>query len=222
VGAAGGLGAPEQVACAFFLGADFITTGSINQCTPEAGTSDAVKDMLQNVGVQDTAYAPAGDMFEMGAKVQVMKKGVFFPARANKLYDLWRQHASLDALEGAVRREIQDKFFRRSFEDVWAETRDHYGRVLPAELARVEGNPKAKMGLVFRWYFVHSMRLALRGESTQRVDYQVHCGPAMGAFNQWVQGTSLEDWRRRHGDTVAEHLMQGACDYLHLRQRQLV
>lgn len=52
-------------------------TGSINQCTVEAGTSDDVKDLLQQLNIQDTDYAPAGDMFEMGAKIQVMKKGVF-------------------------------------------------------------------------------------------------------------------------------------------------
>lgn len=87
VGAAGGIGSPEAASAAFILGADFILTGSINQCTVEAGTSDRVKDLLQEMNVQDTAYAPAGDMFEMGAKIQVLRKGVFFPARANKLYD---------------------------------------------------------------------------------------------------------------------------------------
>ncbi|MGX1116764.1 trans-AT polyketide synthase/acyltransferase/oxidoreductase domain-containing protein [Streptomyces ambofaciens] len=46
VGAAGGLGAPESLAAAFVLGADFVVTGSVNQCTPQAGTSDAVKDLL--------------------------------------------------------------------------------------------------------------------------------------------------------------------------------
>ena len=86
VGAAGGIGTPHAAAAAFVMGADFILTGSINQCTVEAGTSDAVKDMLQEINVQDTAYAPAGDMFEIGARVQVLKKGLFFPARANKLH----------------------------------------------------------------------------------------------------------------------------------------
>ena len=38
VGAAGGIGTPEAAAAAFVLGADFILTGSINQCTVEAGT----------------------------------------------------------------------------------------------------------------------------------------------------------------------------------------
>ncbi|MBN2441177.1 MAG: ACP S-malonyltransferase, partial [Spirochaetales bacterium] len=56
VGAAGGLGTPEAVAAAIIMGAEFIVTGSINQCTVEAGTSDIVKDMLQQINVQDTEY----------------------------------------------------------------------------------------------------------------------------------------------------------------------
>ena len=47
VGAAGGIGTPEAAASAFLLGADFVLTGSINQCTVEAGMSDVVKDMLK-------------------------------------------------------------------------------------------------------------------------------------------------------------------------------
>jgi len=175
--------------------------------------------MLQSVSVQDTAYAPAGDMFEMGAKIQVLKKGVFFPARAGRLHDLWRLHDGLDALDAATRREIQEKYFRRSFEEVWRETQDHYLRVAPAEIERAERNPKAKMALVFRWYFIHSMRLALEGAPDRRVDYQVHCGPALGAFNQWVADTPLADWRNRHADTLATMLMQGAADYINQRLR---
>jgi trans-AT polyketide synthase, acyltransferase and oxidoreductase domains len=219
VGAGGGIGTPESAASAFLLGADFILSGSINQCTVEAGTSDAVKDMLQSMGVRDTAYAPAGDMFEMGSKIQVMKKGVFFPARANKLYDLWRAHASLEQIEAATRTEVQDKYFRRSFDDAYQETKDHYMAEFPAEIERAERNPKAKMALIFRWYFVHTMRLALEGSRDRHVDYQVHTGPALGAFNQWVKGTSLEDWRKRHVDAVAGHLMQGCAEYMTERLR---
>jgi hypothetical protein len=35
-------------------------------------------------------------MFELGAKVQVFKRGLLFPGRAKKLYELYRQ---LDSLE---------------------------------------------------------------------------------------------------------------------------
>jgi trans-AT polyketide synthase/acyltransferase/oxidoreductase domain-containing protein len=217
VGAAGGIGTPEAAACAFLLGADFVLTGSINQCTVEAGMSAVVKDMLQEINVQDTDYAPAGDMFELGAKIQVMKRGVFFPARANKLYNLWREHDSLASIDAQTAKHIQEKYFRRSFEEVYAETSDHYLSIMPLEIDKAERSPKHKMALVFRWYFIHTMHLALNGELERRVDFQVHCGPALGAFNQWVKGTELEDWRRRHPEDIGEHLMQATADLLNRR-----
>ncbi|MFI6924066.1 ACP S-malonyltransferase [Nonomuraea spiralis] len=221
VGASGGIGAPEAAAAAFVLGADFIVTGSVNQCTPEAGTSDAVKDLLAGLDVQDTAYAPAGDMFETGAQVQVARKGTLFPARAGKLYQLYRRHGSLEEIDERTRRTIQDKFFRRSFEEVWEETRAFLAARRPGELARAERDPKHRMALVFRWYFVHTIRLALRGEAGRQVDYQVHCGPAMGAFNRWVAGTELADWRARHVDVIADRLMEAAAGLLEARLRDL-
>ncbi|MEV6867621.1 ACP S-malonyltransferase [Streptosporangium subroseum] len=217
IGASGGLGAPEAVAAAFILGAEFVITGSVNQCSPEAGTSDAVKEMLAGLDVQDTAYAPAGDMFELGAKVQVARKGTLFPARANKLYQLYRRYGSLEEIDEATRRMIEEKYFGRSFDEVWAETRDYLAERKAYELERAEQNPKHRMALIFRWYFVHSIRLAMRGAPGQEVDYQVHCGPAMGAFNRFVAGTDLADWRNRHVDVIAERLMHGAADLLDAR-----
>jgi trans-AT polyketide synthase, acyltransferase and oxidoreductase domains len=221
IGAAGGIGTPEAAAAAFILGADFILTGSINQCTVEAGTSDAVKDMLQDMNVQHTEYAPAGDMFELGAKVQVLRRGVLFPARANKLYDLYRHHHSIAEIDEATRSQIQEKYFRRSFDEVWQETREFYLRSKPDEIEKAERNPKHKMSLIFRWYFIHTMRIALRGDTEQKVDYQVHCGPALGAFNQWVKGSHLENWRKRHVDEIAERLMNGAAEVLRTRFQQM-
>lgn len=221
VGAAGGIGTPEAAAAAFVMGADFILTGSINQCTVEAGTSTAVKDMLQTAGPQDTAYAPAGDMFELGAKVQVFKKGIFFPARANKLYELYQRHNSVDEIDLKTRRQIEEKYFRRSFEDVWQETRSYYLNAGRSKLEELERSPKLKMALIFRWYFVHSNRLAMNGDEQQKLDYQIHCGPALGAFNQWVKGTALESWRNRHVADIAERLLDATADRLNDRFAQL-
>ncbi|MFB7089596.1 enoyl-CoA hydratase/isomerase [Streptomyces sp. NPDC056296] len=206
VGAAGGIGTPEAALAALTLGADFLVTGSINQCTVEAGTSDAVKDLLQGLGVHDTEYAPAGDMFEVGARVQAVRKSTFFPARAQKLYELYLRHDSLDDLDARTRATLENKYFKRSLDDVWEETRAHLARRSPARLAEVERSPKQKMAHVFRWYFVHSTRLALRG-AEPRVDHQIHCGPALGAFNTWVRGTELEPWRGRRVDVIAERLL---------------
>jgi trans-AT polyketide synthase/acyltransferase/oxidoreductase domain-containing protein len=220
VGASGGLGTPQAIAASFVMGADFVLTGSINQCTVEAGTSDRVKDLLQQADVQDTDIVPAGDMFEMGAKVQVFKKGLLFPTRAKKLYDLYRQFPAWEQIEEATRRQIETKYFKRGFDAVYAETKEHYGKVFPEAIARAERDPRAKMALVFRWYFVHSNRLALRGDADQPEDYQIHCGPALGSFNQWVKGTSFENWRGRHVDQIGELLMREAAKVLEERCRQ--
>jgi trans-AT polyketide synthase/acyltransferase/oxidoreductase domain-containing protein len=217
VGAAGGLGTPEAVAAAFILGADFVLTGSVNQCTVEAGTSDAVKDLLQQADVQDTDLVPAGDMFEMGAKVQVFKKGLLFPGRAKKLYDVYRQFNSLEDIDAQTRTQIETRYFKRTFADVYAETKAFFLRAMPETIERAERDPKHKMALVFRWYFVHSSRLARVGNPDEKVDYQIHCGPALGAFNQSVKGTPFENWRNRHVDEIAERLMTGASSILENR-----
>jgi len=221
IGAAGGIGTPHAAAAAFVMGADFVLTGSVNQCTIEAGTSEPVKDLLQELSVQDTAYAPAGDMFELGAKVQVVKRGLFFPARANKLYELYQRYGSLDEIDQKTRQQIQEKYFRRSFEEVWTETKGHYLRTDPARAAAIEANPRQKMAAIFKWYFVHSSRLAMRGEVSQKVDFQIHCGPALGAFNQWVKGTEVECWRNRRVADIAERIMVGAADVLNERYARL-
>ncbi len=70
------------------------------------------------------------------------------------------------------------------------------------------------MGLVFKWYFNKSTELALSGSEEQKVDYQVHTGPALGAFNQWVKGTELQDWRNRHVDVIAEKLMKSTAELM--------
>jgi len=149
-GLAGGIGTPAAVASAFLMGADFVVTGSINQCTVEAGTSEVVKDMLEKINIQDTAYAPAGDMFEMGAIVQVLKRGVFFPARANKLYELYKNHNSISEIDFDTQERIQKKYFKRSFEEVYSEVKKYTNSL---KIEKAERDPKYKMALIFKWYF---------------------------------------------------------------------
>ncbi|GAA2264347.1 hypothetical protein GCM10010145_44520 [Streptomyces ruber] len=214
LGLAGGLGTPEAVAAAFMLGADYVLTGSVNQCTVEAATSDAVKDMLQGIDIHDTEYAPAGDMFEMGAKVQVLRKGVFFPTRANKLFSLYSHYDGVEDLPDRTRDLLERTYFRRSLAEVWEETRAHLrARGRQDVLDRAGKNPKLRMALLFRWYFAYTARLALHG-GDDRTNYQIHTGPALGSFNQWAKGTDLESWRRRHVDEIGLRLLQGAAAHM--------
>lgn len=221
VGAAGGLGTPHALLGAFMTGADFVVTGSINQCTVEAGTSDAVKDILAGIDIQDTGYAPAGDLFELGAKVQVVRKGLLFASRANKLYELFCRYGALDELPADTVAQLESKYFRRPIAAVWDETREYLLRTHPRTLETAESNPKQKLALVLRWYFVHSARLARAGDEAQRVDFQIHCGPAMGAFNHWVRDTPLADWRNRRVGEIGARLMEATAALLDQRLRNL-
>jgi len=214
VGAAGGIGLAESAAAAFLMGADFILTGSINQCTVESGTSEQVKDMLQDMNIQDTEYAPAGDMFEIGAKVQVLKKGVFFPARASALYELYRRYHSLDEIDKETRQKIEVRYLKKTFEEVYEDTKVYFMARNPDVIKQAEKNPKHKMALVFKWYFVHTNELALTGALEHKVDFQIQTGPALGAFNQFVKGTKLESWHNRHVQEIALLLLEGAAKVL--------
>jgi trans-AT polyketide synthase/acyltransferase/oxidoreductase domain-containing protein len=209
IGLAGGIGTPMSAASAFIMGADFVLTGSINQCTVEANMSSEVKDLLQTMNVQDTDYAPSGNAFELGSKVQVLKKGVLFPARANKLYTLFSQYGSLEEIPERTVAQLEKNYFKKPLPQIWEETKSYLQkRGKQHEIEKAEKRPKHKMALIFRWYFSFSTRIALQGDLNNKVDFQVHTGPALGAFNQWVKGTDLESWKNRHVDKIGEKLME--------------
>jgi PfaD family protein len=211
VGAAGGIGTPASALAAFAMGAAYVLTGSVNQACVESGSSDAVREMLAAAEQADVAMAPAADMFEMGVKVQVLKRGTMFPMRAAKLYELFRAYPSLEALPAAERAALEKNWFRAPVEEVWEQTRQYFLRRDPAQADRADRDPRHKMALVFRWYLGQSSRWANSGEPTRRLDYQVWCGPAMGAFNEWARGSFLERPAERRVLTVGLNILCGAA-----------
>jgi trans-AT polyketide synthase/acyltransferase/oxidoreductase domain-containing protein len=211
VGAAGGIGTPHSAAAAFAMGAAYIVTGTINQACVESGTSAAVREMLAAAQQADVAMAPAADMFEMGVRLQVLKRGTMFAMRAAKLYELYRAHDSLEAVPAAERQSLEKSIFRQPLGDVWRQTREYFEPFDRAQVERAERDPKHKLALVFRWYLGLSSHWANRGEPTRAVDYQIWCGPAMGAFNEWTRGTFLEPPENRRVADVGLNLMYGAA-----------
>lgn len=211
VGLAGGIATPASVAGAFALGASYVCTGSVNQACVESGSSDAVRGMLATAGQADVAMAPAADMFEMGVKLQVLKRGTMFPMRAQKLFDLYRAYPNWEAIPEAERVPVEKTILRRTFDDVWAETREFFSKRDPAQVPKAEANAKHKMALVFRWYLGLSSRWANAGDPSRQLDYQVWCGPAMGAFNEWAKGSHLEQSANRTVVHVAHNLLFNAC-----------
>jgi PfaD family protein len=211
VGAAGGISTPASAAAAFAMGAAYILTGSVNQACVESGSCDSVRKLLAQAEQADVAMAPAADMFEMGVKVQVLKRGTMFAMRAGKLYDLYRRCASLDDLTPAEREMLEKQYFRATLAATWESTKDFFRQADPSQIDRAERDPKHKLALVFRSYLGQSSRWANAGEPTRAMDYQIWCGPAMGAFNEWVKGTFLERPENRRVVVVGLNILYGAA-----------
>ncbi len=211
IGAAGGVATPASVAAAFAMGAAYVLTGTVNQACLESGTSPAVREMLAQAGQADVIMAPAADMFEMGVKVQVLKWGTMFAIRARKLYDLYRAYASLEQIPVDQRTILERDFYRCTLDQAWEQTSRYFAERDPGQIARAQRDPKHKMALVFRAYLGQSSRWAINGEPSRKADYQVWCGPAMGAFNEWTAGSFLAEVKRRDVVTVAMNLLVGAA-----------
>jgi trans-AT polyketide synthase, acyltransferase and oxidoreductase domains len=211
IGAAGGIGDPAAAHAAFAMGADYVLTGSINQATIEAGTSQLAKMMVATAGMADFTTGPAPDMFEMGAHVQVLGQGTMYAQRAQRLYELYKRYGGLAEIPDADRAKIEKRIFRRTLEEVWADTHAYWATRDPAQVARAEADPRHQMALVFRWYLGMASRWARVGDADRRRDYQIWCGPAMGLFNDWVHGSWLDPLQARTVATVSWALLHGAA-----------
>ncbi|RCJ33531.1 2-nitropropane dioxygenase [Nostoc minutum NIES-26] len=211
IGVAGGIATPQSALAAFMMGAAYIMTGSINQSCIESGASEHTKQLLAQAEMADVMMAPAADMFEMGVKLQVLKRGTLFPMRAQKLYEFYRTYDSIEEIPLAEREKLEKQIFRKTIAEVWEGTAAYLSQKNPEKLGKAVNNPKLKMALIFRWYLGLSSRWSSSGEKGREVDYQIWCGPAMGSFNDWVRGSYLAEPHNRRVVDVAYHIMTGAA-----------
>ena len=211
VGLAGGIATPDAEAAAFAMGAAYILTGSINQPSIEADTSAVVKQLLAQTDQADVIMAPAADMFELGAKVQVLKRGTMFAMRAAKLYELYRSYDSYDQIPDSIRANVEKDILRATFDQCWDQTREYFLQRDPSQVVRADNDAKHKMALVFRSYLGLSSIWAKTGLPERRMDYQIWCGPAMGAFNAWVKGSFMQAAEQRRTAEIGLNLLYGAA-----------
>ena len=159
-------------------------------------------------------------MFEMGVELQVLKRGTLFPMRAKKLYELYKNYESIEDIPLQERQKLEQQVFRNSLEEIWCQTKEHFFERDPHQIERAKDHPKRKMALIFRWYLGLTSHWSNTGEIGRETDYQIWAGPAIGAFNNWVKGSYLEDVSRRKTVEVAWHIMTGAAYLYRLRHLQ--
>ncbi|MBW4635674.1 MAG: PfaD family polyunsaturated fatty acid/polyketide biosynthesis protein [Iphinoe sp. HA4291-MV1] len=221
VGAAGGISTPQAALAAFMMGAAYVVTGSINQSCVESGASTHTKNLLVQASMADVTMAPAADMFEMGVKLQVLKRGTLFPIRAQQLFDLYKTHNSIEEIPFEEREKLEKEIFRKSLESVWQDTVAYFSQRDPEQIIRAQKNSKYKMALIFRWYLGLSSHWSNVGQTDRQMDYQIWCGPAIGSFNDLVKGSYLALPNNRRVVDVAQHIMNGAAFLYRLQNLKL-
>lgn len=203
VGAAGGIASPGSAACAFMLGVDFIVTGSMNQCTVEAGTSDLAKDMLSQADIQDTDYISTAENPNSSSCVQVLKRGTMLPMRIKKLSSLCDKYWSFNEMDSAEIQKLERTVFKFEINQILKEIEAHrsFGDIQSMD-------QRQKMLAVMNWFIHMTTDWAVEGNENQKINFQIPCGSSMGTFNRWVSDTKYADWRLRHVDEINDLLME--------------
>ena len=218
LGAAGSLGTPVSIAAAYALGAAFVLVGTVHQSAIESGVSDSSRALLAQAQLADVAMTASADMFELGVKVQVLQRGTMMAVRGNQLYDLYVRYDSIEDIPAELISNIEKNIFRQSLDDIWKSTVEFWTRTEPSQIEKANSNPKFKMALIFRWYIGNSSQWPITGEESRQIDYQLWCGPAMGAFNRWIEGSFLETPANRTVQQIAMNLLEGAVHVTRAQQ----
>ena len=134
-----------------------------------------------------------------------------FAQRGKELYRIFRTYDSLEAMPEEERVAMEQKILGRSVDEIWTDTMSFFEHRDPLEIERAQQDPKHRMALIFRWYLFMGAQWARSGEEVRRGDYQIWCGPAMGAFNEWAAGSFLEPVDNRTTVQIGLNLMEGAA-----------
>jgi PfaD family protein len=134
-----------------------------------------------------------------------------FASRGQRLYELYRHCEGLHDIAPADRAKLESEIFRAPLTEIASSTLAYFRERDPAQAERAERDPKHMMALVFRWYLFMGAQWARQGLAERRADYQIWCGPAMGAFNSWVAGSFLEPPANRNVTQIARNLLEGAA-----------
>jgi trans-AT polyketide synthase/acyltransferase/oxidoreductase domain-containing protein len=210
IGSAREIGSPHSIAAAFINGAEFVLSDIVQQCTFESGLHTEAKALLQSAGTNDIKIAPCAELFEFGRTTPVLAKGSVFASKAKRLYELWREHETLETLSDEERALLVRDYFPEGIDAAIDEVRAH--TPLRAKTTSVTADPKAEWAQLVK----HYLKSASRQDRT-RSDWRIACGAAMASLNTWLNSEKFVPWQERHVDQLALQLLQAAQNLLNVR-----
>ena len=186
-------------------------TGSINQAARESGVSATARTLLAGGGTERRHHGAGGPTCSSkGVELQVLQRAA--PGspcrRAGSTGCTVRAPASPRSARGD--RQWLEGLLGESLEAAWQQTRDYLRQRDPETLAGAERDGNLQLALLCRRYLFMAAQWAREGVEQRRGHYQLWCGPAMGAFNEWVAGSVLEPLEQRTVRQIAWNLLEGA------------
>ena len=187
------------------MGAAYVVTGSVNQSCVESGASDAVQGDARRGRQADVAMAPAADMFEMGVKLQVLKRAPCSRCGPRKLFELYQAYDGLESLPAADapgwRRRSSAPAGGASGQDCVG----YFARRDPEQLARAERQPQAQDGPGVPLVPGDVVALGGAGEPDRARRLPGLVRPGDGQLQRWVTGSYLKTPGNRRVAEVGAH-----------------
>ncbi len=208
IGSAKEIGSPQSIASAFINGAEFVLADTIQQCTVESGLHNQAKTLLQNASIADIKTAPCTELFEFGRTISVLNKGSLFANKAKRLYELWKDHKTLENLSTEQHVALAE-YFPEGIEYA-IERSSSTRQLLNSTQTNVASSDSARVWTQLVKYYLQ----AATNQNDTRPDWCITCGPDIGTLNNWLNKEKLVPWQERHIDQLALQLLSAAHNLL--------
>ncbi|PCJ19840.1 MAG: hypothetical protein COB02_06540 [Candidatus Cloacimonadota bacterium] len=210
LGIIGDLGTPESIAAAFSMGADFVSTSSINLLSNDISASTTFKESIKKVRFQDVSLVASSFNFESGVKIRSLNFGTRFLVVSSKLSGWFFEKKCVDTLSEDERFFLEKKVFGISIDQIIVDAKDFFSDRTPSLVQASIGNPRLSLALIIRYYLEKSYLWALEGDETKKIDFSIRCGLDLASFNQWRKGTIFEKDENLSVVQIALNLLMGA------------
>lgn len=210
LGVTGDLGTPESLAAAYAMGADFVSTCSINLLSNDVSASDSYKDSIKKVRFQDISLVSSFDGFESGAKIRALNFGTRFVAVSSKIGAWFFEKKSVETLSEGERAYLESKVFTDSLDQTVADANAFFEHRNPSLVEAASSNSRICLAMLIRYYLEMGHLWAIEGDDSKKLDFNIKVGLDLASFNQWRQGTIFEDDDKLSVVQIALNLMMGA------------
>ncbi|MCO4784209.1 MAG: 1-acyl-sn-glycerol-3-phosphate acyltransferase [Candidatus Cloacimonetes bacterium] len=210
LGVTGDLGTPDALAAAFAMGADFVSTSSINLLSNDVSGADSYKECIKKVRFQDVSLVSSFESFESGAKTRALNFGTRFVAVSTKIGSWFFERRSIDTLEDSEVKYLEEKVFGSSITQTLLDAKAFFEFRNPSLIEAASNNSRISLAMLIRYYLEMGHLWAIEGNDNKKIDYNIKCGLDLASFNQWRQGTIFEDDQKLSVVQIALNLMMGA------------